>query len=55
MIPRERRTPDTLDMSGYILIGFGFGALIGLLVGNLVLGAAIGLSFGSLITFCAEL
>ena len=51
----NRTSKESLDMSGYILIGLGFGALIGLLVGSLVLGAGIGLSFGTLITFCAEM
>lgn len=54
-LPEKRPSQKSFDMSGYIVIGLGFGALIGLLVGNLVLGAGIGMSYGLLITYFAEL
>ena len=53
---RKKSTSEKpLDMSGYIVIGLSFGAVIGLLVGNMLLGAGIGMSFGILITYCAEM
>ena len=45
----------SIDMSGYIMIGFVLGGLIGILVGNLVLGAGIGMCYGILITVFANL
>lgn len=56
MDSRKKSTPqETIDMSGYVMIGFGFGAVIGLLVGNMILGGGIGMCFGILLAVCAEL
>ena len=41
-------------MGGYIVIGFMFGSIIGLLVGNLALGAGIGMCYGILISVFAQ-
>lgn len=51
----KRTSKKSIDMSGYIMIGFGLGGIFGLLVGNLVLGAVIGMCYGILITVFAEM